>query len=315
MENLPDIAVFVRVVDTGSFTAAAEALGISQPVVSKSVARLEERLGARLLNRTTRRLSLTEAGAELYRRSQHALKQIEDAELEVARYQTEPRGSLRASAPMSFGILHLAPVLHEFLDRFPGVSVDMSFDDRFVDIVEEGLDLAVRIGRLQDSALIARRIAPIRQAICASPAYFARHGVPRTPEDLLNHNCLLYSFGSTPRAWRLVAADGSDYIMPVRGTVSMNNGLAERALALSGAGLIILPTFYVGDDLRAGRLKAVLCEWAPRDLSLHAVYPERRNLSPKVRAFVDFLAMKFGPEPYWDDTLDDVKGGVGAAAC
>lgn len=201
-------------------------------------------------------------------------------------------------------------MLHEFLERFPGVNVDMSLDDRFIDIVEEGLDLAVRIGRLQDSALIARRIAPIRQAICGSPAYFARHSVPETPEDLLNHNCLLYTIGSTPRAWRLVGADGSDHVMPVRGTVSMNNGLAERALALSGAGLVILPTFYVGDDLRAGRLKAVLCDWAPHDLSLHAVYAERRNLSPKVRAFVDFLAARFGPEPYWDEGLDDVKRGA-----
>ncbi len=307
MENLPDIAIFVRVVDAGSFTAAAEALGISQPVVSKSVTRLEERLGARLLNRTTRRLSLTEAGAELYRRSQHALKQIEDAELEVTRFQTEPRGTLRVNAPMSFTILHLAPVVHEFVARFPGVRLDLNLDDRFVDIVEEGYDLIVRIGRLADSTLVARRITQCRLAICASPSYLKQHGEPQTPDDLLNHNCLMYTLGSSPRAWRLVSPDGEERMVPLRGSVALNNGLAQRVLALNGVGIVMLPTFYIGDDLRAGKLKCVLSDWLPQDAAVYAVYAERRNLSPKVRAFVDFLAARFGPEPYWDEGLDDVK--------
>jgi DNA-binding transcriptional LysR family regulator len=303
MENLSDIAVFVRVVDAGSFTGAAEALQISQPVVSKAVTRLEERLGARLLNRTTRRLSLTEAGAELYRRSLHALKQIEDAELEVARFQTEPRGTLRVNAPMSFSILHLAPVAHEFLARFPGVSLDLQLDDGFADLVEGGYDLIVRIGKLRDSNLVARRIAPARLVLCASPEYLKARGEPQAPDDLLNHNCLMYTLGSTPRAWRLVSPQGEEQMIPLRGNVATNNGLAEAALAVKGVGIALLPSFYVADELRAGRLKCVLQEWIPQDISIYAVYAERRNLTPKVRAFVDFLAAKFGPEPYWDQGL------------
>lgn len=303
MENLSDIAVFVRVVDAGSFTGAAEALQISQPVVSKAVTRLEERLGARLLNRTTRRLSLTEAGAELYRRSLHALKQIEDAELEVARFQTEPRGTLRVNAPMSFSILHLAPVAHEFLARFPGVSLDLQLDDGFADLVEGGYDLIVRIGKLRDSNLIARRIAPARLVLCASPEYLKARGEPQTPEDLLNHNCLMYTLGSSPRAWRLVSPQGEEHMIPLRGNVATNNGLAEAALAANGVGIAMLPSFYVADQLRAGKLKCVLQDWIPQDISIYAVYAERRNLTPKVRAFVDFLVAKFGPEPYWDQGL------------
>lgn len=303
MENLPDIAVFVRVVDAGSFTAAADALGISQPVVSKSVTRLEERLGARLLNRTTRRLSLTEAGSELYRRSLHALKQIEDAELEVARFQTEPRGTLRVNAPMSFSILHLTPLVHEFLARFPGVTLDLALDDGTVDLVEGGYDLIIRIGRLASSTLVARRLAPCRITLCGSPEYLKKHGEPQSPDDLLNHNCLMYTLGSTPRAWRLVGPDGEERIVPLRGNFASNNGCAERALALSGVGLAMLPTFYVGDDLRSGTLKCLLRDWMPKDLTVNAIYAERRNLPPKVRAFVDFLVVKLGPEPYWDAGL------------
>jgi DNA-binding transcriptional LysR family regulator len=303
MENLPDIAIFVRVVDAGSFTAAADALNISQPVVSKAVTRLEERLGARLLNRTTRRLSLTEAGSELYRRSVQALKEIEDAEHEVARFQTEPKGTLRVNAPVTFSILHLSPLIQEFLERYPGVTLDLTLDDGLVDIIDQGYDVVVRIGKLSSSALVARRLAPCRLALVASPGYLEKHGTPQTPDDLLNHNCLLYTLGSTPRAWRVVNPHGEEQIIPLRGNFATNNGTVQRALALSGLGIAFLPTFYVGDELRAGKLQCVLTEWMPRDSSISALYPERRNLSPKVRAFVDFLAARLGPEPYWDQGL------------
>src|SRR5215510_13208883 len=223
MENLSDIAIFVRVVDVGSFTGAADAHGISQPVVSKSITRLEERLGARLLNRTTRRLSLTEAGSELYRRSLHALKQIEDAELEVARFQTEPRGTLRVNAPMSFSILHLGPVVQEFLARFPGVSLELELDDGFVDMVGGGYDVLLRIGQLGDSSLVARRLTPCRSVLCASPGYLQKHGEPQTLEDLHNHNCLVYTLGSTPRAWALIGPDGEEHRIPLRGNFAGNN--------------------------------------------------------------------------------------------
>lgn len=300
MQNLTDIAIFVKVVELSSFTAAAEALEMSQPVVSKAVTRLEEKLGARLLNRTTRRLSLTEAGAELYRRSGSALREIENAELEVARFQTEPRGTLRVSAPMSFSILQLGPAIQTFMERYPGVTVELSLDDRQVDLVEEGLDVAIRIGRLRDSNLIARKIAPTRQVICASPAYLARHGTPERPEDLLEHNCILYTPLSAPREWRFTDSDGQEYVVPVNGNLHTNNGLVNRAAAIAGGGIIQLPTFYLGDQLRSGELKPLLCKFSPPEIAVHAVYPERRNLMPKVRAFVDFVANTFGPEPPWE---------------
>jgi DNA-binding transcriptional LysR family regulator len=300
MQNLTDIAIFVKVVELSSFTAAAEALESSQPVVSKAVTRLEEKLGARLLNRTTRRLSLTEAGSELYRRSVRALKEIENAELEVARFQTEPRGTLRVAAPMSFSILHLGPVIQTFLAQFPGVTVELNMDDRQVDLVEEGYDVAIRIGQLQDSNLVARKITSTRQVMCASPVYLAKRGTPERPEDLLEHNCIVYSFLLTPREWRLVSADGETHAVPVNGTLHSNNGLVNRAAAIAGAGIVLLPTFYIGDQVRSGVLTPVLCAFKPQELAVYAVYPERRNLMPKVRAFIDFLATTFGPTPPWE---------------
>jgi len=301
MQSLTDIAVFVKVVELSSFTAAADALDMSQPVVSKSVTRLEEKLGARLLNRTTRRLSLTEAGSELYRRSVRALEEIENAELEIARFQTEPRGTLRVSAPMSFSILHLGSALQRFLDDIPGVTVELTLDDRQVDLVEEGFDVAVRIGRLQESSLVARKITPCRQVLCAAPSYLAKRGTPERPEDLLEHNCILYSNVSNSRELRLTDAAGELHVVPIHGSIHTNSGLVNRAAAVAGVGIVMLPTFYLGDQLRSGELKPVLCQFKPQDIALYAVYPERRNLSPKVRAFVDFLAATFGgPLPPWE---------------
>jgi DNA-binding transcriptional LysR family regulator len=299
MNSLTEVSIFVKVVELSSFTAAAEALETSQPVVSKAVTRLEEKLGVRLLNRTTRRLSLTEAGAELYRRSVRALAEIEDAELEIARFQTEPRGTLRVSAPMSFSILHLGSLLPSFIARYPGVSVELQLDDRQVDLVEEGYDVAIRVGRLQDSNLVARRLTPCRQVLCASPSYLAKHGAPERPEDLLEHSCIIYSLLSTPREWRFTDAAGETHVVPVNGALQSNNGLVNRAAAIAGAGIVLLPAFYIGEELRAGQLKAVLSDFKPIDLAIYALYPERRNLTPKVRAFVDFLATKFGDETVW----------------
>lgn len=296
MTSLTEISIFVKVVELSSFTSAADALEMSQPVVSKAVTRLEEKLGARLLNRTTRRLSLTEAGSELYRRSVRALAEIEDAELEVARFQTEPRGTLRVSAPMSFSILHLASVLPTFLSTYPGVSMELLLDDRQVDLVEDRYDVAIRIGRLQDSNLIARKIAPCRQVLCASPGYLAKRGIPERPEDLLEHNCIVYSLLSTPREWRLTDGSGETHVVPVKGALHSNNGLVNRGAAIAGAGIVLLPMFYIGEELRRGELKQVLGEFTPPELAIYAVYPERRNLTPKVRAFVDFLAATFGSD-------------------
>src|SRR5512132_3687854 len=210
MDNLADISVFVRVVERGSFTLAADELELSRAVVSKYISRLEERLGARLLNRTTRRLSLTEAGATLFEASRGAIERIDEAEAAVAQFQAAPRGRLRVSAPMSFGILHLGPAIADFAREYPAVMLDIRLDDRFVNLVEDGIDVAVRIGVLTDSSLVARRLGTTRAVACASPAYLAQHGEPETPEDLASHNCLLYAYLATANVWRFLAPDGRE---------------------------------------------------------------------------------------------------------
>lgn len=301
MEHLSDIAVFVRVVEAGSFTAAAEQLGLSQSAVSKCVTRLETHLGTRLLNRSTRKFSLTEAGSALHARGRRALDELEQAELEVARLQTEPRGVLRVNAPMSFGILHLAPALAKFLNHYPALTVDLQLDDRIVDLVEEGFDCAIRIKALTDSALVARKLAPCRMAVCASPDYLKRRGTPTTPDALRDHACLVYTYRDDPNEWVFRGPDNRELKVAVGGRLRCNNGLIHRDAALAGLGILVTPTFYVGDELRSGRLQTILTDYTPiPEPSLYVVYPERRHLSPKVRAFVDFLAARFGPVPYWD---------------
>jgi DNA-binding transcriptional LysR family regulator len=290
----------VQVVRSGSFTAAADKLNLSKSVVSKYVTRLEDRLEARLLNRTTRRLSLTEVGQAFYQRSQRGLAEIEEAESEVSRLQGEPRGELRLSSPMSFGILHLAPSLPAFQQRFPDLSVDMVLDDRRTDLVEEGFDLAIRIGELPDSTLVARRLGPCRHVVCGSPEYFARHGVPQSPQDLADHPALTYRYQDAPSEWRLVDRDGNYHQVAIDSRLQMNNSLAVREALLKGAGVTLTPSFVVGADIRAGRLKAVLTEYRALEVSIYAVYPQRKHLSPKVRAFVDFLSERIEDPPYWE---------------
>ena len=300
MEKLSDVAVFVQVVGSGSFTAAAEALGLSKAVVSKYVSRLEDRLGARLLHRTTRRLSLTEVGAAFHDRARQALEAIDEAEQEVSRLQGEPRGTLRLNAPMSFGILHIAPALPGLLARHPGLAVELNLDDRQVDLVAGGYDLAVRIAELPDSTLVARRLAPCRHVVCAAPAYLARHGTPAVPGDLAGHNCLAYRYQDSPREWRFRTPEGRYVAVPVRGDLNANSGLALREAALAGLGIILTPTFTVGDALREGRLVALLPGHATLETAVYAVYPERRHLSPKVHAFIAYFSERFGAVPPWD---------------
>ncbi len=299
MDNLADIAVFCRVVERGSFTLAADDLAISRAVVSKYISRLEDRLGARLLHRTTRRLSLTEAGAALFEASRGALERIEEAEAAVAQFQTLPKGRLKVSAPMSFGILHLGPALAEFAREFPQVTLDLRLDDRYVNLVEEGVDVAVRIGALTDSTLVARRVATTRAVACASPAYLKEFGEPETPEDLATHNCLLYAYLSSANVWRFRAPDGREIPVAVGGTLRANNGIVLVEAAVAGQGILMTPSFYVGPLIREGKLKRILSGYLLPDLGIHAVYPQRDFVPPKVRAFVDFLVKRLR-KPEWD---------------
>lgn len=299
-DPLEGYATFAAVVEAGGFSAAAQRLGVTKSAVSKQVSRLEERLGARLLNRTTRRLALTDAGQAFHERALRILAEAEEAEQAVGQLHASPRGLLRISAPMSFGLRHLAPALCDFLARYPDLQVEVCYDDRLVDVVAEGFDVAVRIARLADSSLIARRIAPCRRVAVASPAYVARRGAPADPAELAGHDCLLYTLSASETAWRFVHRDGRIADASITGRLRANNGDALRDAAVGGLGVILTPTFIVGEDLATNRLVRVLPDWEAAEISVYAVYPSGRHLSVKVRAFVDFLASTFGPVPYWD---------------
>ncbi|MGO9422397.1 LysR substrate-binding domain-containing protein [Roseiarcus sp.] len=300
MDQLAALRAFVAVAEAQSFSNAARALRIAKSAVSRQVSDLETDLGARLLHRTTRSLSLTEAGRAYFERATRILADLDDANRAVGELQAAPRGRLRISAPMSFGFLHLMPALSDFMARYPDVVVDLAMNDRFVDLVNEGFDVAIRIASLPDSSLIARRLAPARRVICASPSYLSAHGAPRSPNDLKTHVCLFNSNLPSAREWRFVSPDGAPLPVTVNGRLSVNNGDALRVAALRGQGLANLPTFIVGADLQSGALATVLDSFVAQDLSISAVYPHSRHLSPTVRALIDFLVERFGPEPYWD---------------
>jgi DNA-binding transcriptional LysR family regulator len=297
MDNLTDLAVFVRVVELNSFTAAADALQISKAAVSKYVARLELRLGARLLQRTTRRLTLTEAGDALYRRGAAALSELADAESEVARLTGAPRGHLRVTAPVYFGEMHVAPLLHKFRAMYPDITLDLDFDNRFVDLIKERFDLALRITALTDSNLVARPLTPCPQVVCAAPAYLAKRGTPATPGDLRDHDCLSYSLDRTPKEWRFRSARGRWIAVNVNGSIRCNNDIALKQAMLNGLGLRQIPRFIVEFELERGELVEVLTDYESPPLNIYAVYATRRQLSPKVRVFVDFLATEFRGKP------------------
>ena len=299
MDRLATMETFVRVVEAGSFVAAAARLEMSPAMASRHVQELEARLGARLLNRTTRRLGLTEAGAAYYERCLQVLRDIEEMDLSIAAEGQQPRGLLRVNAPVVFGTRHLSRVMAEYEARFPEVSIDLSLNDRFVDLVEEGTDLAIRIGELTESTLVARRLFPVRLVLCASPAYLARRGEPRTPDDLAQHNCLGYTYTRGGTEVELIGPEGT-VTAPFRGSFRANHGEVLYQAALDGLGIVLQPTFISGDALADGRLQPVLPQYCTRELACYAVFLSRKYLSAKVRTFVDFLAEKFGPEPAWD---------------
>lgn len=300
MDRLGNMEAFVRVAEAKSFSEAARRLRSSKSLVSRQVAALETELGVRLFHRTTRSLSLTEEGRGYHAQVTRILSEIEEANMSVSQSQAAPRGRLRVSAPMSFGILHLAPAIRDFLTRYPEVELDLSLNDRYVDVVDEGFDLAIRIGRLADSSLVARRLARHRMILCASPDYLKQHGAPNDPADLKQHQCLCYSTNSLVPEWHFVTKDGKRWPVPIDGRLHANNGDVLRSAALQGLGIAYLPSFIVGPDLQAATLVSLLSEFVPTDTAIHAVYPHTRHLSPKVRAFIDFLGERFGPRPHWD---------------
>jgi DNA-binding transcriptional LysR family regulator len=299
MEDLERMAIFARVVEERSFSGAARRLNLSKSRVSKQITQLEKSIGSRLLNRTTRALSTTEAGAVLYEHSARILEELEEAKLAVSRLQSAPRGTLRISAPVAFGRLHVASALPDFLRMHADLTIDMVTTDRFVDIAEEGYDVVVRIVGTPPPNVVARELAPVHRRICATPDYFRRHGVPRTPKDLEQHNCLTYTYFNPQDPWRLRGPDG-DISIKASGDLRVNDDDALSEAVLGGLGVALLPTFIIGSDLQAGRLQAVLSDYVPLERRIYAIYLPNRQLSAKVRAFIDFFLDRIGTEPYWD---------------
>jgi DNA-binding transcriptional LysR family regulator len=295
MEPVSDAAVFVRVVDEGGFTAAARTLALSKGAVSKYVSRLEARLGARLLHRTTRRVTLTEAGEAFYRRARLALSELAEAELEVAEHTGKPRGLLRVSAPSFYGAEILSRHLCEFRRRYPDIVLELMLENRLVNLIEERIDVAVRMSAPRDSSLVMRTLAGIPLVVCASPAYISRHGRPNAPEELRGHECLIYLLAS-PDEWLFIGEQGERFAVAVRGSLRTNDDHALRQAALDGLGILRMPRLFVQQSLERGELVQLWPDTTCPSVTLAIVYPSRRELPAKVRAFVDFVAEVSGTD-------------------
>ena len=300
MEKFEDIQAFIAVVDSGSFTAAADKLGSAKSAVSRRVSSLEERLGVQLLHRTTRVLNLTETGRSFYTRGVRILADLEEAESAVQQEHGELRGTLRFALPLSFGVRHMCGPIASFGKAHPKVSFDLDLNDRRVDLIEDNFDVALRIGRLTDSSLIARRLFDVQAVVCASPHYLHTHGVPETPEDLQDHQCLVYSNLSDPSQWAYEDRDGRKNTVKVPVSMAASSGDFLCNAAAHGMGIVIQPTFIASQAIRSGNLVPVLSDYSWPISPAYAVYPPTRHLSYRVRAFIDFLAEKFSGKPQWD---------------
>jgi DNA-binding transcriptional LysR family regulator len=300
-DRITGLQVFVRVAALGSLSAAARSLGMSQTMATKHVAAIEKRLGVRLLHRTTRRLTLTEAGQRYRDAAERMLSDLEEAEAAVAADRLEARGTLRVNIPVSFGVREIAPLLPAFARAYPAVTVELGLNDRMVDLIEEGWDMAVRIGSLADSSLNARKLAPCRMALCAAPSYLAENGTPKTVEELKRHNCLGYTLSRSvgPDRWDFGA--GGEVKVLIGGNLRANSGDALVAAAIAGQGIVYQPTFLVSSEIHAGQLVSLQLDHPPFDApGVFALHPSGRQPPAKVRAFIDFLLKHMAPNPPWD---------------
>lgn len=301
--DLLGMEIFTHVVEARSFSGAARRLGLSKSVVSKHITQVERSLGVRLLNRTTRSISLTETGAVFYEHCARMIAAAEEAEASAASLNSEPRGMLKVQVPVTFGVLHIAPALKDLLAKCPELSIDMKFSEENPNLVEDGCDAAIVIVKEPSPRLVARKLAPNRRCVCATADYFRRHGVPQTPGDLAQHNCIIYSLSGSEREWSFLGPEGEMWV-EVHGILRCNNENAIRQAALAGVGLALLPSYIIGQDLQRGTLAAVLPDFAASDSAVYAVYASNRHVAAKVRAFVDFLVERFSPTPYWDVVIE-----------
>jgi DNA-binding transcriptional LysR family regulator len=304
MDRFEDMRCFVQVADHGSVTRAAESMGIAPSAVSRRLKELELRLGVQLLARTTRRMSMTEAGQIFCDRARRILADVDEAEAEVSDASRVLAGQLRVAAPLTFGVQHLSPLVTDFIAANPDLMVDLDLSDRIVDLVGEGFDLAVRIGSLRDSTLVARKLCDVRMAVAASPGFLDRHGRPGRPEEMRDWPALGYTGSERPDIWRFTRPDGTDGSVQMTLRMRANNGTVLSSAAASGMGVVLQPSFILADALESGALETVLTDHTWPDIAIYAVYPQTRHLSAKARAFIDYLRERIGPRPTWEASLD-----------
>jgi len=300
MQDISAIPVFTAVIEQGSFSKAAEKLGITKSAVSKRITGLEAQLGVKLLHRSTRKLSLTEAGERYFEYASQALHAAQEAENAATELQIEPKGTLRVSAPMSFGRLHVAPIIPVFLKQYPQIDLHMDMSDTWTDVIAEGFDIAIRAGNLSDSSLVARKLTSLRSVLCASSDYLAQYGIPHMPQELIHHNCILYTYNTVVNEWGFIK-NGEEETVRISGNYQVNNSEALRESLVQGLGIGRLPTFIAGSDIKTGRLVPVLNDYIMPHKAIYAVFPEKQYLPEKVRVFIDFLVETLGGDnPYWD---------------
>jgi len=304
MNRFENMDTFIRVVEAGSISAAADRLGVAKSAVSRRLKELEKHLGVELFHRTTRQMNLTDTGRAFYHQAVRILDDVLEAEIATSQAHGTLKGSLKIALPSSFGLMHMGTVINDFLKEHPQVEFDLDFNDREVDLIQEGFDLAIRIANLPDSSLIARRFAPVKTVICASPDYLKQMGTPRSPDDLIEHQCLVYSLLRDFEYWHLTDARGNEIKTRIHPYLKASTGEFLRDAAVEGRGIIHVPTFIAYKEIESGALVPLLNEYSTSQINAYAIYPQTRHLSQRVRTFVDFLVKRFEGTPYWDLCLD-----------
>jgi len=307
MIKTEEIQTFVQIVKAATITAAAAHLGVAKSAVSRRLSELEKQLGVELFHRTTRKLVLTESGQGFYARCLQILNDLEEAEDSVNQAHHELSGELRVAAPLSFGVMHLGPAIIEFQKQYPNLNFDIDFNDRKIDLIQEGFDVGIRIAKLKDSSLIARKIARISTVVCASPGYIEEHGTPTTPDELIHHFCLTYSYMDNPHIWTFINKQGNKKTVKVSKFIQANNGTFLNLTAVAGLGIVRQPTFISYESLAKGILVPILQDFSIAEVNAYAIYPPTRHLSQRVRRFIDFLVERFSGTPYWDKYPNHTK--------
>jgi len=307
MDRFEGMDTFIKVVEAGSITGAAARLGVAKSAVSRRLKELEGHLGVELFHRTTRRMNLTETGRAYYHQSVRILEDVLEAELATSKAHGTLKGSLKVALPSSFGLMHMGPAIQAFSKQHPQIEFDLDFNDREVDLIQEGFDLAIRIAKLPDSSLIARRLAPIQTVLCASPEYLKRAGTPQTPEELIDHQCLVYNLIHDFEHWHLTDGKGELIKTKIHSYMKASSGEFLRNAAVEGQGIVFMPTFIVYKEIERGALVPILKDYKLAKIDAYAIYPQTRHLSQRVRAFVDFLVKRFEGTPYWDLPLQEPR--------